>query len=147
MMTCGERLQELEEMILAGWGQCKRCDLKKPLEEFPKDGRKFCKACERARNRAHYWKNPDGHRKRRAAHYVANRERELAKDAKRDKIKYGARIAVMRAIQSGRLTRPDKCGSCGGACKPDAHHRDYSKPLEVDWMCAKCHGEEHRRAN
>src|SRR5208282_918645 len=57
---------------------------------------------------------------------------------------------VKLAIKSGRLVRPDKCGKCGCPDKPGsdgrttihAHHHDYSKPLEVEWLCAKCHRAE-----
>lgn len=34
---------------------------------------------------------------------------------------------------------PCKCGSK----KSQMHHEDYDKPLEVEWMCRKCHLEEH----
>lgn len=50
-----------------------------------------------------------------------------------------AHSAVYRALKSGRLTRPDHCENCGAPCKPHAHHDDYSKPLDVRWLCAKCH--------
>lgn len=50
-----------------------------------------------------------------------------------------ARQAVMDALKSGRLIRPDECEECGKECKPDGHHEDYDKPLEVDWLCKDCH--------
>jgi hypothetical protein len=45
------------------------------------------------------------------------------------------------AIVSGRVVRPDTC-SCGSP-NPQGHHSDYSKPLMVSWLCAKCHAREH----
>ena len=53
-----------------------------------------------------------------------------------------ARAAVQYAIKIGRLTR-GVCEDCS-AEKVQAHHADYSKPLEVTWLCARCHGRRHR---
>lgn len=39
-----------------------------------------------------------------------------------------------------RLERPENCQNCGSECKPDAHHEDYDKPLDVIWLCVRCHG-------
>ncbi|BFH15900.1 hypothetical protein J6TS7_23550 [Paenibacillus dendritiformis] len=50
-----------------------------------------------------------------------------------------ARSSVYRAISSGKLYRPSKCEWCGTECKPEAAHYDYSKPLEVKWLCKPCH--------
>lgn len=46
------------------------------------------------------------------------------------------------AIATGRLVR-QPCEKCG-ATKVDAHHDDYSKPLDVRWLCRKHHLEHHR---
>jgi len=53
-----------------------------------------------------------------------------------------AHNAVNHAISSGRMVR-QPCERCG-AEKVHAHHDDYSKPLEVRWLCSACHGIEHR---
>lgn len=50
---------------------------------------------------------------------------------------------VKNAIRSGRLTRPSDCSCCGASTKTDAHHDDYSKPLEVRWLCRQCHLAAH----
>lgn len=55
-----------------------------------------------------------------------------------------ARYAVLVAIRTGTLIRPETCSRCGVQCRPDAHHEDYSKPLEVEWLCRRCHLAEHR---
>ncbi len=34
------------------------------------------------------------------------------------------------------------CGVCGHE-KVQAHHEDYSKPLDVNWLCKKHHVEAH----
>jgi hypothetical protein len=50
-----------------------------------------------------------------------------------------ATLAVQYALRTGKLRRPDVCSECSKGCKPDAAHRDYSKPLEVRWLCRSCH--------
>ena len=58
-----------------------------------------------------------------------------------------ARRQVQSAIRSGRLVRPDKCDYCGeGGRKIHAHHEDYKKPMDVEWLCTRCHGTRHCRA-
>ncbi|HEU4430301.1 MAG TPA: hypothetical protein VFT98_16190 [Myxococcota bacterium] len=56
---------------------------------------------------------------------------------------------MQAAIKSGRLKRAKSCSKCGLRAsridKIHAHHPDYSKPLEVEWLCALCHKREHAR--
>lgn len=49
---------------------------------------------------------------------------------------------VDKAIRQGELTRLP-CEVCG-AEKVDAHHDDYSKPLDVRWLCRFHHLQYHR---
>ena len=53
--------------------------------------------------------------------------------------------AVNNAIMYGKMTRPTNCSRCLIECKPEGHHPDYSKPLEVIWLCKGCHTKEHRK--
>ena len=56
-----------------------------------------------------------------------------------------ARIAhqiVQRAIKCGELIRPEVCENCNRSGKTEASHDDYNKPLEVQWLCVKCHREK-----
>ena len=57
--------------------------------------------------------------------------------------KYVARNAVNNAIRAGRLIRADSCFFCPQTHALHAHHHDYSKPLDVFWLCPKCHGKLH----
>ena len=60
---------------------------------------------------------------------------------KRNPEKYAAHIAVGNAVRDGRIKKSG-CEVCGA--KAHAHHEDYSKPLEVKWLCATHHAELHR---
>ena len=55
-----------------------------------------------------------------------------------------ARTSFHEAIKEGKIVRSDECSSCGKKCKPDGHHDDYNKPLEVIWVCKPCHAAKHR---
>lgn len=52
--------------------------------------------------------------------------------------------AVHHAKRRGELVAPDVCERCGAdELAIHAHHEDYSKPLEVIWLCASCHKLHH----
>lgn len=51
-----------------------------------------------------------------------------------------ARNSVNYAIKKGYLKR-GACDKCGSIEKIEGHHEDYSKPLEVIWLCKKHHVE------
>lgn len=134
--------------------QCFKCKKQKSLSQFYKhpqmpDGTvNKCKACNKKDVRENYIKNIE--------HYKAY-ERERFKDParkayaieqarKRKKRKPGkekARWKVSRAIRNGVLIRPEKCVSCGKIARIEAHHVDYRRPLQVTWLCRKCHRKEH----
>lgn len=56
-----------------------------------------------------------------------------------------ARNIFTRALNKGQIIRPPICSRCFKDCTPEGHHPDYSKPLEVVWLCYRCHREEHKR--
>ncbi len=53
-----------------------------------------------------------------------------------------ANDAVQRALKKGVLVR-ERCEKCG-ASPAQAHHDDYSKPLDVRWLCPLDHCQYHR---
>lgn len=55
-----------------------------------------------------------------------------------------AHDAVRLAIRRGALVR-EPCEVCGSTEHLDAHHEDYSKPLDVVWLCRRHHAARHRR--
>ena len=57
--------------------------------------------------------------------------------------RYRAKAIVGYAVRRGILERKP-CERCGNQ-KAEAHHPDYSKPLDVIWLCHKCHCKEHAR--
>lgn len=56
------------------------------------------------------------------------------------------------AIRKKIIERKNICEHCGdsgfmvdGRNKVQAHHCDYNKPLDVMWLCQKCHHEWHKK--
>ena len=50
---------------------------------------------------------------------------------------------VAKALRMGDLVRPAVCSTCGKTGLIEGHHEDYKKPLEVVWLCQRCHQEQH----
>lgn len=141
--------------------ECVACNRSLPESDFYASNRSRCRACcleymraYRAKRRAESAgsRSPDWKRKtadiaayRRAwaaAHpgYATRKKREwLERNADRAR----ARARYRDALKSGRLVR-QPCEVCG-AEKVDGHHDDYSKPLEVRWLCREHHLQAHRR--
>lgn len=86
---------------------------------------------EKNRERARAWYRNN---KKRFYEYRANYEKENI-----DKIT--AQGEAKKAIARKELIRMP-CEICGNT-KTDAHHDDYSKPLEVRWLCRAHHKEWH----
>lgn len=98
-------------------------------------GTRHCRVCRRATareiaartpNRPH---NPDRLR--------AYRARNPEKDA--------AHYRINEEVRQGRLIKPDACERCGANARLAGHHADYSRPLDVEWLCPRCHAAEHVR--
>ncbi len=72
-----------------------------------------------------------------------------------DQIRHNARKQVSLAVREGILIRPDHCPRCGepeqrfrnGRTNIEGHYHDYSKPLDVEWMCRACHRNEQKEFN
>ena len=55
-------------------------------------------------------------------------------------------VAILnRQVKQGNIIPPKQCFLCNTDNKPIiAHHNNYAYPLEVDWICYKCHGKVHK---
>ena len=59
-------------------------------------------------------------------------------------MKYAAHVLTRNAIRDGKLIRQLNCSVCNSTNIVEGHHDDYTKPLEVRWLCKACHKEWHR---
>lgn len=136
---------------------CIKCGEVKPMTEFYRQrGNKSgvsgrCKACCRSDARANriarleYYRQYD---RDRFANDPGRRSRSMncaAAYSKRNPDKYHCRNIFSAAVRDGKIVRKP-CERCGLA-KAEGHHEDYSKPLDVMWLCSGCHGDRHRELN
>jgi len=98
----------------------------------------------------HRLKNIDEIKAAKKAYYQSPQGRkQMAKDNKKYRArldntdKKRARWAVANALRRGKLTKPDVCAKCDKAVPLEAHHPDYSKQLDVVWLCKTCHEKTH----
>lgn len=117
---------------------CRECTKKRVAKRFSLK-RDEILAYDRVRHRT------DWHRERVRAYSKTEegkgaRLRASAYYRARNRDKISARGKLRRAMLKGLITKT-LC-SCGNP-SVEAHHPDYSKPLEVTWLCIPCHRKLH----
>lgn len=105
--------------------KCKECNKKDVKENYAKRREQYSEY-ERMRNQ-------DEQRKEMRLQY--QRERRA-----KHPDKYRAWQAISYALRYKKIQR-ESCKFCGNP-KSQAHHHDYSRPLDVVWVCFKCHREK-----
>lgn len=133
---------------------CFKCQESKPLTEFYKhpamgDGLLGkCKECTKSDAKEHRAANLDKYRQYDRERASLPHRMELAKrvhaEWKQDyPERRAAHMKVLYALRSGKLER-QPCWICGA--KAEAHHPDYSMPLDVVWLCPSHHKQAHAQA-
>jgi hypothetical protein len=130
---------------------CIECGINKSVTEFyahqmMRDGTvNVCKTCHKARMKRRRLTDPRVQEYDRLRYQQPGRKAATRKSTHRwnDKhpLAYKAHYTVSNAIRDGRLIK-QPCTICGEE-KVHAHHRDYSKPLDVTWLCVTCHQRIH----
>jgi len=146
-------------------GTCNLCGLSAPRVEFYNGVKGRCKECHKAqvrKNRAERFEQYQEYEKMRFKRDPQRSEMNKAwfktdkgkkshaksvaiRNAKSPE-KRAANVLLGNAVRSGRIIKPLECSRCGSIPHRrdlHGHHEDYAKPLEVEWICVKCHGLEH----
>lgn len=145
-----------------GFYQCNSCEAKKPADEFYASNLSSCKECVKAKVRRNRAKKADYYRAYDRKRYRDSPDRKenarksanspagmisRARYAEKIKIenpeKLKARRAISNGIRDGKIERGTACHFCASSHNLQAHHEDYDHPLDVVWLCAKCHGKLH----
>ena len=131
---------------------CFKCQVEQPITEFYRHARMSdghlnkCKTCARRdvaenyRARRSYYQEYERQRfqrEERKAQAKASRRRRRQRHPEKER----ARLKTRRAIARGILQR-QPCEVCGDT-QVQAHHVDYSQPLQVQWLCFKHHRQQH----
>lgn len=95
-----------------------------------------------------YYELNKEHLIKKAKEWRAKNKEKVKKSIKKHKKKYPikqiSRQFLSVALKQKIIERPNNCEKCMKECKPDAHHEDYLKPLDVKWLCKVCHGYTRR---
>jgi hypothetical protein len=106
------------------------------------------RAAAKARHRR-LMEDPDWRERERArSRAKARRDREAGKVKVASLLKRRARWTLRNAVRDGVVKKSSVCKQCGrdDVGRIEGHHSDYTKPLEILWLCSLCHGKEHRKA-
>jgi len=143
---------------------CKVCGVTSDAAEFYAGVNTRCKECHKAKVRenrvqkADYYREYDAYRyqadpkvRQRHRRYAATEGGKAALTASRKKWheanaeKRAAHTILNNAVRDGRAVKPANCQCCGSTGRIEGHHKDYTLPLDVMWLCRSCHVAEHRK--
>jgi hypothetical protein len=121
--------------------KCKKCGEEKEESTFYKS-RNDCKECVKKMVRANRLAKIDYYREYDRARGNRQPSSYLKDYRERNPNKYRAHNIVNNSIRDGKLFA-EPCCVCGSTVSVHAHHDDYSKPLNVRWLCAAHHKQWH----
>ena len=129
--------------------RCARCGEDRPRADFRKNStlpgglQAYCRPCQAAWKREWREANPEKARARGRRERARRQARGYTPKPK-DRVEHNARARISKALLRGHMERPDICPKCERSDSPiQAHHDDYSKPLDIEWLCARCHSRLH----
>lgn len=141
-----KKIKHLEEFSRSKTGkygydaQCKKC-------RYARTGRAyFLKNKEKCYENAAKWnkKNRGVVNKRTRERYAIDKTHIIERD-RRHAEKKKAQHLVQTYVNRGKIIKPKICSICNCESKRiEGHHADYSKPLEIIWVCNPCHHNIHK---
>ena len=125
---------------------CRSCKSEKMPGDFYAGVKSRCKECHKAAMKIRRLTDPKVQEYERQRSKTPERQKHIAKTSKKWREKhpdaYRAHTALNNALRDGRIQK-QPCAICGTSNRVHAHHSDYARPLDVKWLCAKCHHRIH----
>src|SRR5258708_32459592 len=128
---------------------CSKCQRDLPSTDFFVSTKYWCKECRARAFKERCMAHPEKQRQRSKRYIDTHKEQENSRKRawqvahpQQTKATQTLRNAVMR----GKVPKPIRCEQCQAKGKIHGHHADCSKPLEVRWLCVKCHERTHHEA-
>ena len=153
--------------------KCSKCGVEKPESSFTKgvgtNLRSACRDCNNSQNKGYYAKNREAVLNRMEAQRHRDIEAFRASRKEYQKrlrmtpgfgkknyawvktnkpIERKARQALAEAVRHGIIVKPNSCEDCRQEFQIrqiHGHHESYDKPLDVIWLCHRCHFKRHGR--
>jgi nucleoside 2-deoxyribosyltransferase len=127
--------------------KCKKCGLIKKKSEFYQTqlstAHFMCISCYQKYYDLHQGEKINSARENRDTNInrVRKNDRERSRETRKTQ-EHKCRMRTLAAIKSQQITR-QPCEECG-ALIVEAHHSDYTKPFEIQWLCHTHHMELHK---
>lgn len=99
---------------------CSKC--KKELEPNRVGNKRYCLSC--------------------SNNWMKENRKKHSELSEEQKLKANCRSYLNQYVKRGKIIK-QPCEVCGDL-NVQAHHEDYTKPLEVNWLCVKHHIEKHK---
>ena len=133
--ACGGHQSKRAGLVIIVCGQCGKSFVGRPYLEK----KKICNIC-LSKRRARYYRNNKIHK---SSNEKRVQYRRNAKKTPKGRQRHTAQNIAKKAVQRGKIKKMP-CEICGDE-NVVIHHKDYSKPLEIIFLCRQCHINEHRK--
>lgn len=123
--SCGMEITVTEQMAKRSKYRCSPCNVRQAMDWVERNRDK-----KRAANNAYSACRSSSRARQTSAYRASHPEKKAAHQA------------VQSALRNGSLTKKP-CEVCGSEVRIHGHHDDYSKPLDVVWLCHSHHMARH----
>ena len=142
---------------------CKICGASSDVQPFYKGLTSRCKECHKSKvkenreEKASYYQAYDAKRFQDDPRVRERHRRYQKTDAgkaslRKSRVKWlndnadkrAAHVILNHAVAAQRVHKPEKCTVCGSGGRIEGHHEDYTRPLDVRWVCRQCHVNIHK---